>query len=198
MRPRALLVASLLLVPLLAAPPSRAADSEAGKAKAEPCAACHGPDGVSQMENIPSLAGQPDQFLQWQLVYFRMGMRKNEVMEPLAAELAEDDIRSLAAYFSALPPPEPRDAADDAPDLTEAGKNIAAQRRCASCHKDEFVGQQATARLAHQREDYLLKALRDFKSGERTGGGVAAMPEVVYPLGDDDFKALAHYLARLP
>jgi cytochrome c553 len=195
MRSCALLAAFLLLAPAAAS----AADSDTGKAKAEPCAACHGQQGVSEMENIPSLAGQPDQFLQWQLVYFRMGIRKNEIMEPIAAALGDDDVRSLAAYLASLPPPAPRQAeADDAPALTEAGKTIVAQRRCASCHKDDFAGQQATARLARQREDYLLKALRDFKSGARSGGGVAAMPEVVYPLSDDDFKALAHYLARLP
>src|SRR5689334_19929396 len=81
-----------------------AADAEAGKAKAqEVCAACHGPDGVSQTENVPSLAGQPDGFIQWQLVYFRSGRRQNEIMQPLAAELRDADIRNLAAYFSALP-----------------------------------------------------------------------------------------------
>ena len=47
-----------------------------------------------------------------------------------------------------------------------------------------------------QREDYLLKALRDFKSGARGGGGVAAMPTTLYDLQDSDLVALAHYLAR--
>ncbi len=54
----------------------------------------------------------------------------------------------------------------------------------------------ATPRTAGQREDYLLKALRDFKAGTRTGGGVAAMADVVYPLEDDQLRALAHFMAR--
>jgi cytochrome c553 len=52
-------------------------------------------------------------------------------------------------------------------------------------------------RLAGQREDSLYEALRDFKSGARTSTGAAGMAEVVYPLGDLEMKALAHYLSRL-
>jgi cytochrome c553 len=127
-----------------------------------------------------------------------MGVRKNEAMEPIVAEMSDEDVRDLAAYFAALPPPSRPEGSDTDPALAEHGKAVATQRRCANCHKDDFAGQQATARLAFQREDYLLKALRDFKSGARSGGGVAAMPETVYPLNDDELRALAHYLARLP
>jgi cytochrome c553 len=197
MHPRLPILAALLFAATLA-PGAARADAEAGKAKAEPCAACHGEAGISQMENIPSLAGQPDQFLQWQLVYFRMGIRKNEAMEPIVAEMSDEDVRDLAAHFAALPPPPRQGGADDDPALTERGKAVVAQRGCANCHREDFAGQQATARLAGQREDYLLKALRDFKSGARSGGGVAAMPETVYPLNDDELRALAHYLARTP
>jgi cytochrome c553 len=197
MHPRLPIPAALLLAAMLA-PGAARADAAAGKAKAEPCAACHGEAGISQTENIPSLAGQPGQFLEWQLVYFRMGIRKNEAMDPIVAEMSDEDVRDLAAYFAALPPPKRPEGDDSDPALSEHGKAVAAQRRCANCHKDDFAGQQATARLAFQREDYLLKALRDFKSGGRSGGGVAAMPETVYPLNDDELRALAHYMARVP
>ena len=55
----------------LASAPAAGADPAAAKEKAEMCSACHGEGGISQTENIPSLAAQPDQFLQWQLVFFR-------------------------------------------------------------------------------------------------------------------------------
>jgi cytochrome c553 len=78
---------------------ARAADVEAGKAKAaEVCGACHGENGISQTENIPSLAGQLDQYIQWQLVYFRAGSRKNEQMQPVVEQLNNEDIRNLGAY----------------------------------------------------------------------------------------------------
>jgi cytochrome c553 len=175
--------------------PAAAIDTDAIKEKLQLCSSCHGKDGISELPNTPSLAGQPDQFLQWQLVYFRAGARKNDLMTPIANELTNDYIRNLAGYFAALPPP-PAAASDDNPALTEAGAKIAARSRCTSCHTDSFAGTKAVARIAHQREDYLLKALMDYKTNARTGGGQAAMAEVAYPLSEDDIKALAHYLAQ--
>src|SRR5881275_885134 len=89
----------------LASVPAHAADIAAGKEKAELCTACHGDGGISQTENIPSLAGQPDQFIQWQLVFFRAGTRKNEQMQPVVEQLNNEDIRNLGAYYASLPPP---------------------------------------------------------------------------------------------
>jgi cytochrome c553 len=176
--------------------PAAAADIAAGKEKAELCVGCHGEGGISQTQNIPSLAGQPDQFIQWQLVFFRSGTRKNEQMQPVVEQLSNEDVRNLGAYFASLPPPK-NDKPDDQPDLSKAGAQAAAGRRCASCHTDSFAGTKATARIADQREEYLLKALHDYKSGVRAGGGMAAMADVAYPLHEEEITALAHYLAHL-
>jgi cytochrome c553 len=176
--------------------PAHAADIAAGKEKAEICVGCHGEGGISQTENIPSLAGQPDQFIQWQLVFFRGGSRKNEQMQPIVEQMTNDDIRNLGAYFASLPPPKAT-APDDNPDLSKKGAQAAAGRRCASCHTDTYAGTKAVARIAGQREDYLVKALNDYKSGQRAGGGGAAMAEVAYPLSEEEITALAHYLAHL-
>jgi cytochrome c553 len=173
-----------------------AADVAAGKEKAELCVGCHGEAGISQTENIPSLAGQPDQFIQWQLVFFRSGSRKNEQMQPIVEQINNDDIRNLGAYFNSLTPPKPT-RPDDNPDLSRKGAQAAVGRRCASCHTDTFAGTKAVARIAGQREEYLLKALHDYKSGVRSGGGMAAMAEVAYPLSEEEITALAHYLAHL-
>jgi cytochrome c553 len=174
---------------------AHAADIAAGKQKAEICVGCHGDNGISQMENIPSLAGQLDQFIQWQLVYFRAGSRKNEQMQPIVEQLNNEDIRNLGAYFASLMPP--KGPKDDNPDLSEKGKQAAAGRRCASCHTDSFAGAKAVARVAGQREEYLVKALHDYKSGVRSGGGQAAMADVAYPLSEEEIEALAHYIAHL-
>jgi cytochrome c553 len=177
--------------------PLYAADAAAAdKEKAELCVGCHGENGISQTENIPSLAGQPDQFIQWQLVFFRSGARKNEQMQAIAEQISNDDIRSLGAYYASLTPP--RDSKpDDNPDLSRKGAEAAVGRRCASCHTDSFAGTKAVARIAGQREEYLVKSLHDYKSGARTGGAGAAMTDVAYPLSDEEIAALAHYLAHL-
>jgi cytochrome c553 len=77
------------------------------------------------------------------------------------------------------------------------GKQAAAGRGCASCHTDTYAGTKAVARIAGQREEYLVKALHDYKSGVRSGGAQAAMADVAYPLSEEEITALAHYLAHL-
>jgi cytochrome c553 len=173
------------------------ADIGAGKEKAEGCSACHGADGISQTPFTPSLAGEPDDFTQWQLVYFRSGARKSDIMGPIAQTLSNEDIRNLGAYYASLPPPKPS-AAPGSDALAETGAKLVAAHRCKSCHGADFAGYLAAARLAGQREDVLLKALSDFKSGLRVGSGVASMSDVVYALNDEDMRALAHFLATRP
>ncbi len=197
MRGRFGILASLLFATCFACVAlARAADPAAGKEKAEVCAGCHGDNGISQTENIPSLAGQQDQFTQWQLVFFRGGARKNELMQPIAEQISNEDVRILGAYFASLTPPKDSKP-DDNPDLSKKGAEAAVGRRCASCHGDSFAGTKAVARLAGQREEYLVKALSDYKSGVRTGGAGAAMTDVAYPLSEEEITALAHYLAHL-
>lgn len=194
---RLLFFALLLFAMFVGAGRAQAADAAAGKAKAQLCAACHGDDGVSHIPLMPSLAGQQDEYVQWQLVYFRSGARKSQAMQLIAGQLSNEDIRNLGAYYASLKPPEP--AATNANDkLAQQGEMIAKQQRCRSCHADDLSGYRSGPRLASQREDVLLKALRDFKSGVRVGSGVASMADVVYPLNDDDMKALAHYMATRP
>jgi cytochrome c553 len=164
-------------------------DPTAGKARAEAagCFACH----------VPNLAGQPDLYLQFQLVFFRKGVRKNEVMNAMAEQLSDDDLRNVSAYFASLPAPNLPEPPDKAPQDTELGGKVAQAIHCTNCHGDHFEGVDNIARLAGQREDYVYEALRDFKSGARTSTGAAGMAEVVYPLGDLEMEALAHYVSRL-
>ena len=124
---------------------AHAADLAAGKEKAELCAGCHGENGISQTENIPSLAGQPDQFTQWQLVFFRSGARKNEQMQAIVEQINNEDIRNLGAYFASLDPPK-ASKPDDNPDLSRKGAQAAAGRRCGSCHTDSYAGTKAVAK----------------------------------------------------
>jgi cytochrome c553 len=132
----------------------------------------------------PSLAGQPDDYVQWQLVYFRRGGRKSEVMGPIAEALDNEQIRNLGAYYASLPAPKPAPSAN--PDeMAQDGEKVAVFHRCRSCHGEGFAGFGAAARLADQREDVLLKALRDVKTGARVASGIASMTDVVYGLNDD-------------
>ena len=193
---RLLLLAAIVSLPAL--PANAAANIEAGREKAKVCAPCHGETGVSSIPGVPSLAGQQDQFIQWQLVFFRSGRRPNRVMAAIVANLSDEDVRDLGAYFHSLPyNTKPLDGTPD-PELAAKGKMVALQHRCASCHMDNFLGERAAAAIADQREDYLVKALADYRSATRPSSGIGAMTEATASLSDDDLVAVAHYLSRLP
>ena len=67
------------------------------------CAACHGEDGNSKIEKIPSLAGQPAFFILNQLFLMREGVRKVEAMAPIVKDLKDDDLDALSEHFAKLP-----------------------------------------------------------------------------------------------
>jgi cytochrome c553 len=101
-RARISLSAALLLAAVATSPPLRAADAAAGKAKAQACAVCHGPVGISSAPDAPHLAGQPEIYLAAQLRAYRSGERKHEVMAVMAKPLSDDDIANLAAWFASI------------------------------------------------------------------------------------------------
>jgi cytochrome c553 len=195
MKLQMLLLAAVVSLPAVQV--RAAADVAAGKEKAKVCVACHGENGVSTMPGIPSLAGQQDQFIQWQLVFFRSGRRPNPAMAPLVADFSDEDVRNLGAYFSNLPYNTKTSTETPDPGLAAKGKTVASKHRCASCHLDSFRGNRAAAAIADQREDYLVKALTDYRSAARPSTGVAAMTEAAAGLNDDEIAAVSHYLATL-
>lgn len=169
-----------------------AADLDAGKDLYAGCAGCHGENGVSTTDLTPSVAGQPDVYTQWQLIFYRIGKRKNEAMTDIAQALSNDDIRNLGGYLATLTPPVAAKGAS--PEVAEKGRALSERFKCAACHGDGFEGKQGAARLTGQREDYILQTLRDFKSGARTGQGLVNMTEIVGGLDDAELVALAAYV----
>ena len=160
------------------------------------CVACHGQKGVSPMAGSPSLAGQPDIFLQYQLVFMRDGARDAGVMKAVVRNLTDENIRDLGAYYAALPPPPPFRAVGEVDEAKITA--LMQQRHCDNCHKPDYSGQGESARLAGQRPEYLRKALSDYRAGVRRGRGLAAMMEVSITLRDEDMQMIATYLARKP
>lgn len=82
--------------------PASAGDAAAGKSKSALCAACHGAAGVSAADIWPNLAGQKQGYLVKQIKAFRDGSRKDPSMQPMVANLSDEDIDNLAAYYSSL------------------------------------------------------------------------------------------------
>jgi cytochrome c553 len=77
-------------------------DAALGRTKAQACAVCHGPLGISVTPDAPHLAGQSAIYLAAQLRAYRSGERKHEVMAVMARPLSNDDIQNLAAWFASI------------------------------------------------------------------------------------------------
>lgn len=161
------------------------------------CLGCHGAKGQSELPLTPSLGGQPEFFLIAQLFLFREGRRDNEVMTAAAKGLSNDDLRAFAQQISKLPPPVSPAQAADAARFTR-GQALARKKNCGVCHNADFSGGEQIPRIANQREDYLLKSLRDYRKGARIGYGGAAMVEELAGLSDGELVDLAHFLAHQP
>jgi cytochrome c553 len=168
---------------------------EEGRVKAQTCVACHGPNGNSTNPAIPSISGQPKQFIVSALYQFREGKRKNEQMTPMASNLSNVDLNDLAAYFSAqkTEPVNVKTSEENA----AAGKRLASQHNCVACHAANLMGQQHIPRIAGQQMEYLREQLRDFKASTRADmDGV--MTSAAQALTQKDIDVLAEYLAGLP
>lgn len=81
-----------------------AAGGDTGRsfAPAQTCVACHGQNGISLSPGWPTLAGQHEDYLQHALTQYRDGSRIDPVMSPLAAQMSDETISELAAYFASL------------------------------------------------------------------------------------------------
>lgn len=69
--------------------------------QAAPCVACHGRNGAGTMDEYPNLTGQHADYIAQALNDYRLGKRKNPLMQPFAQQLSQDDIKALAKFFSA-------------------------------------------------------------------------------------------------
>jgi cytochrome c553 len=187
---RSLAVAVLVL---LAALPGAAATLEERLA---PCLACHGEHGQSTSPEVPALGAQPAFYVTIQLYMFRERMRVVEPMNEMTQGLSDDDVRHMAELISKLPPPLPAAEPPD-PARLERARALIQQHRCNFCHNQDFSGEQNVPRLAGQREDYLVKVLREYKSNARRAYD-ASMADVMYAVTDVDILDLAHFLAHLP
>jgi len=171
---------------VIAIPPAHAADDI--EAKAQLCAACHGDKGVpTDPKTIPVIWGQEQSYLMKQLRDFRNRERNSPVMSPIAKDLAEGDLRKIAAYFAAKTWPARRSAKPPLP-----AKGIA---QCQACHQPNFQGGMPAPRLAGLSYEYLVAAMRAFATEERTNN--LDMPKFMQMLTERERNAIARYVAAL-
>lgn len=168
-------------------------DAVAGKAKAQMCFACHSENGLSISPEIPNLATQPPLSITYQLIQFRGQQRLGGGMEAVAMTLSDQDMRDIAAYYSALPPPPGKLGNAD---KIAKGQQIAGTQYCNSCHGPQLQGQKHIARLAGQSPEYVKAQLKNIRSGARIDMD-GTMGSAARGLSDEDVESLAAYAASL-
>jgi len=68
---------------------------------ASACAICHGTDGRAVTKDVVPLAGLPREHIASQMRAFRDGQRPATVMHQIAKGYTDEQIDTLAAFFSA-------------------------------------------------------------------------------------------------
>lgn len=178
-------------------------DAAAGQAKTAVCGACHGPDGNSMAPNFPKLAGQGDRYLLKQLHEIKDGKRQVLEMTGLLANLNDQDLADIAAYYSSQKGSV--GAADPAlvaqgEALFRGGNLEKGMPACIGCHSPDGQGLAAAGfpHLGGQHASYIEKQLTDFREGDRTNDGDSMiMRGIAAKMSNKDIKALASYIQGL-
>lgn len=169
------------------------------------CSNCHGVDGNSVSPNFPKLAGQPDEYIVDQLTRFRNHRRADpegfEYMWGISRSLTDDQIKGLAAYFSAqtsrpLESGNPKLIAEGRA-IFESGLPAQGVPPCSACHGDHGQGNGQFPRVAYQHSDYVIKQLTVFQRTDQRPDGVA-MKAITHSLSQQNMDAVAAYLQQMP
>lgn len=167
-----------------------------GATLAVQCTMCHGVRGMSHADS-PNLAGQYDAAIYKQLRDFKSGHRISAMMEPLVANLSDQDMRDLAAYFADLPRERnatAEDAQQEAPVIVRNGSPMRNIAGCTSCHGgvDRKTG---SPRLDGESESYFRTQLHAFATGARHNDIHGQMRNVARQMTPEEIDTAARYYA---
>ena len=188
-------VATLILCGSLAASVASAQDQaplkgdpHRGKAISYTCLGCHGVEGYKNAYpnySVPRLEGQNPEYLAAALHGYKSGDRTHITMHSQASTLSDQDIADIAAYFAGKPL-----VSEHHP----VGTPPAAAALCVSCHGPDGVTiAPMYPSLAGQHEDYLVRAIEEYKKGGRKN---PIMSGFAANLKDSDIEQIARYFAQ--
>jgi cytochrome c553 len=180
---------------------------QAGTTKAAVCFSCHGPNGNSQNPVWPRLAGQNAVYIAEQLHLFKAGIRKNPVMQPMAAGLSDQDMDNLAVFFAAQTPV----GLEGDPSYWKAGQALYVHGdeshgipACAACHGPVGRGNPAAGypALEAQQSVYVVSQLQNYANGTRYSATTATpnsiiMFDIARNLTPEQIRDVASYVQGL-
>lgn len=166
--------------------PVLAADPTAGRMVANMCRTCHGIDGFASIPIAPHIGGEPQEYLEAQLMAFKTGAREHEMMSIVAQSLSAQQIADVAAWYAnhtvTATLPEGVSASD-------------APQNCVSCHGAEGLSVALDApNLAGEVSIYIDTQLKAFRLGKRKHD---IMSEIAADMSDEDIRAVADWYANI-
>jgi cytochrome c553 len=197
----------IVLLALFAAGAAHAAagdgDAVAGKDKSVLCQGCHGEDGISVNPMCPNLAGQFPRYIEKQIRDFQAERRVDPIMTGMAQSIEEkQDAKDIAAYFAS------RKRMAGQPSGNKKGETLYREGNpdtglyaCANCHGSNGKGKSENNNvfpvIGGQTKDYIVKQLKDLRSGERHNDPAGMMGNIAKKLSDEEIDAVAEYATGL-
>lgn len=181
-------VASMILGGLLLAggTPLSAGDPAAGRKVANMCRTCHGIDGMAQIPIAPNIGGEPETYLESQLMAFKSGAREHEMMSVVAAGLTAQQIADVAAWYGSH---------SASASLPEGVSEADAPEACISCHGADGIALLPEApNLAGEVNIYIDTQLKAFRTGKRKHD---IMSSIAAEMTDEDIRAVADWYAAV-
>jgi len=183
---------------------SSAANVAAGQEKSSTCQGCHGADGNSYGPDWPHLAGQHANYIAKQVLAFQEGKRSDPTMSAMVAGISKADIEDIAAFFASKDITTQEEKSEikivaAGKTLYKGGNYYKGIPACAGCHSPSGAGNRpgGIPALAGQRVQYIVKTLKDFRSGARNNDINSIMQNVAEKMSDNDIKVVAAYIAEM-
>ena len=180
-----------------------AGNANSGKDKVATCAACHGQDGNSMVGLWPSLAGQNVNYLVRQLQHIKSGKRPITEMIGSLDNFAQEDLEDIAAFYAS----QNNAIGQAASDKVELGRKLyysgsleKGVPACTACHSPKGKGNSPAGYplLSGQQSDYIAKALKNYRTGERNNDESSQMMmAIAYKLDDVEIDALSSFINGL-
>ncbi|MDC0115971.1 cytochrome c4 [Octadecabacter sp.] len=159
-------------------------DLEAGRSVANMCRTCHGIDGYAAIPIAPHIGGEPQAYLEGQLMAFKTGAREHEMMTIVTASLSTQQITDVAAWYAS------HTAVASLPDGVRAQDAPAA---CVSCHGADGISVFPDApNLAGEANIYIDTQLKAYRNGNREHD---IMSGIAADLSDVEIRAIADWYA---
>ncbi len=158
---------------------------------ANTCNNCHGVNGISAGQSMPSIGGLPEAYLKNVMLEWKTGARYSATMGRLIKGYSDEQIGELAAYFSK----KPWTPVAQKTDMALVKKGQAAAKKCTGCHGETGASEdKETPSLNGQWAQYMELELMKYRDDAVTMPN-KQMRNAARKLDEADVKAAAEFYA---